>query len=119
MSRSKGLERASIAPCRSWARPDASVRTQRSAYFVPHGATTPLGYVARVELENFSPSGVTYINLADTHPQLRRFWGGFFDGAYGYFVKTGQRGAVARCCALWLCSMRATSMACVRSAPSS
>jgi len=59
----------------------------RYGYFVPHHNNSDFfGKVARVDLANFSPSGVTVLNLADIDPYLKGFAGGFTDGRYGYFV---------------------------------
>jgi hypothetical protein len=55
-------------------------------YFMPHYNGVRHGYIARVSLSDFSSSGVSYINLADTNTNLRGFFGGFTDGSFGYFV---------------------------------
>jgi hypothetical protein len=55
------------------------------AYFVPSGMNA-YGYVARVSLSDFSSSGVSFLNLADTNTNLKGFYGGFTDGNFGYFV---------------------------------
>ncbi|HSQ26594.1 MAG TPA: hypothetical protein VLM80_05670, partial [Anaerolineales bacterium] len=44
------------------------------------------GKVARVDLQNFSPQGVSWINISAYDPTLRGFWGGFSDGRFGYLV---------------------------------
>jgi hypothetical protein len=50
------------------------------------------GKVARVDLNNFTPSGVSILDLTLTDLDLRGFVGGFAAGKYGYFVpyKNGQ-----------------------------
>jgi hypothetical protein len=55
------------------------------AYLVPNydGGS---GVVARVDLDNYTASGVTMLNLASVNPALTGFYGGFTDGIYGYFV---------------------------------
>ena len=55
------------------------------AYFVPSGMNA-YGYVARVSLSDFSSSGVSFLNLADTNTNLKGFYGGFTDGTFAYFV---------------------------------
>jgi hypothetical protein len=44
------------------------------------------GKVARVDLQNFTASGVTALDLAAVDADLAGFNGGFTDGRYGYFV---------------------------------
>ena len=56
------------------------------AYFVPNNNGAPSGYVARVSLSDFSKSGVSYLNLAETNSNLKTFGGGFSDGTFGYFA---------------------------------
>jgi len=55
-------------------------------YFAPYqiSATTYIGKVARVKLQDFST--VTVLNLASYDVELKGFYGGFIDGKYGYFV---------------------------------
>jgi len=72
----------------------------RYGYFVPnYSATTYMGKVARVDLQNFST--VAVLNLASYDIDLKGFSGGFTDGRYGYFVpyminSTTYSGKVAR-----------------------
>ncbi|MDD1713437.1 MAG: hypothetical protein LUQ69_09765 [Methanoregulaceae archaeon] len=58
----------------------------RYAYFVPYYRGYYHGVVARVDLANFSASGVTWLNLGDVDSDLAGFSGGFTDGRYGYFI---------------------------------
>ncbi len=62
----------------------------RYGYFVPWssgGAGGQHGWLARVDLQNFTTSGVADQNLADTNANLVGFFGGgFTDGRYGYLV---------------------------------
>lgn len=39
-----------------------------------------------MDLQNFTTSGVTALDLTTVDPELRGFAGGFTDGRYGYFV---------------------------------
>jgi hypothetical protein len=57
-------------------------------HLVPHLHTgaTPHGTLTRVDLRNFTVSGVTWIDLMATDPNLKGFYGGFTDGRYGYLV---------------------------------
>lgn len=68
-------------------------------YFVPDTGGTS-GKVARVDLANFTPEGVAWIDLSAYDATLTGFWGGFSDGRYGYFVPNwhpgGPLGNVAR-----------------------
>ena len=71
----------------------------RYGYFVPYYNGDYSGKVARVDLQNFTPGGVTILNLAGADPSLRGFQGGFTDGRYGYFIpfyNGGFSGKVAR-----------------------
>lgn len=58
----------------------------RFGYFVPNFNGTRFGKVPRVDLLNFSASGVTVRDLTLTDPDLKGFWGGLTDGRYGCFV---------------------------------
>ncbi len=73
----------------------------RYGYFVPfyiNGAFS--GKVARADLQNFTTSGVSWLDMASTDAGLTGFFGGFTDGRYGYFVpnsvNSGWSGKVAR-----------------------
>ena len=62
-------------------------------YFVPYvsnGVYT--GMVARVDLHNFAPGGVTTLDLAVADSGLKGFQGGFTDGRYAYFVPYANAG---------------------------
>ena len=58
----------------------------RYGYFVPYYHGYYHGVVARVDLVNFTPSGVTWLNLGDVDGDLAGFTSGFTDGRYAYFV---------------------------------
>ena len=45
-----------------------------------------------MSLADFSSSGVTYLNLADTNANFKGFIGGFTDGTYAYFVPHNNGG---------------------------
>ena len=73
----------------------------RFGYFVP--SYTSSGYsgrVARVDLQNFTLSGVAALDLAMVDSGLVGFKGGFTDGRFGYFVPSsnspGYSGKLAR-----------------------
>ena len=57
------------------------------------------GKAARVDLNNFTASGVAAMNFGAIDPNLVGFWGGFSDGRWGYFVPNNNgspSGKVAR-----------------------
>ncbi len=58
----------------------------RYGYFVPYNNGAAFGKVARVDLQNFTTSGVSVFDLATIDTTLKGFAGGFSDGRYGYFV---------------------------------
>jgi hypothetical protein len=59
----------------------------RYGYFVPYQNNSGIsGKVARVDLKNFTTSGVTVLDLAAINSALKGFAGGFTDGNYGYFL---------------------------------
>ena len=58
----------------------------RYGYFVPYSNGSYSGKVARVDLQNFTAGGVSWLDLAAVDSGLKGFWGGFTDGRYGYFV---------------------------------
>jgi len=71
----------------------------RYGYFVPtYNGSSISGKVARVDLQNFTASGVEALDLGALDPLLKGFMGGFSDGRYGYFVPNanGSYGKVAR-----------------------
>ncbi|EOD17451.1 hypothetical protein EMIHUDRAFT_102676 [Emiliania huxleyi CCMP1516] len=74
--------------------------TDAHAYYVPFYNGAYSGYAARVNLSDFSSSGVEYFNLADTNPNLKGFFGGFATDAHAYYVPTlndgGRSGYAAR-----------------------
>jgi hypothetical protein len=58
----------------------------RYGYFVPYlNVGTYSGKVGRLDLQNFSTSGVTSLDLTVVDRELWGFNGGFTDGRYGYF----------------------------------
>jgi len=68
-------------------------------YFVPRYNGAAHGNVARVDLTDFSTSGVSFLDLSTVNANLKGFHGGFTDGTYGYFVpyyNGAQHGNVAR-----------------------
>ncbi len=73
----------------------------RYGYLVPfHNGDSHFGVVARLDLNDFTSSGVTYLDLSTVNAGLKGFHGGFTDGRYGYFVPfyngTQYSGLVAR-----------------------
>jgi hypothetical protein len=72
----------------------------RYGYFVPNYNGSLSGVVARVDLQNFTPSGVTVLDLPAVESGLEGFIGGFTDGRYAYFVpyqnNAGFTGKLAR-----------------------
>jgi len=56
------------------------------AYFVPSSNGAYHGNVARVDLTDFSASGVSYLDLTTVDANLKGFAGGFSDGTHGYLV---------------------------------
>ena len=71
------------------------------AYLVPYakGVGDYHGYVARISLTDFSPTGVSYLNLADGNTALVGYRGGFAAGGHAWFVPYGGdplHGLVAR-----------------------
>ena len=53
------------------------------------------GKIARVNLANFTPDGVTVLDLATIDPALKGFQGGFTDGRYAWIAPAivGSKGA--------------------------
>ena len=72
----------------------------RYAYLVPYYNGTYYGKLTRVDLNNFSVSGVSVINVALQDSDLKGFVGGFTDGKFGYLVPNqnviGIHGKVVR-----------------------
>jgi len=72
----------------------------RYAYLVPYYNGTYYGKLTRVDLNNFSVSGVSVINVALQDSDLKGFVGGFTDGKFGYLVPSqnviGIHGKVVR-----------------------
>ena len=71
----------------------------RYAYLVPNinGYIVYHGIVTRVDLTNFTTSGVSYLDLSTVDTNAKGFSGGFTDGQYAYFVPyVGISGNIAR-----------------------
>jgi hypothetical protein len=74
----------------------------RYGYLVPfqNAAAGKHGRVMRIDLQNFTTSGVTALNLQSIDPALAGFYGGFTDGRYGYLVpyinNTARHGRLVR-----------------------
>lgn len=63
----------------------------RYGYLVPgHNGTSWFGTIVRVDLRDFSVSGVTVLDLTTVSSDLRGFFGGFADARYGYFIAMGD-----------------------------
>ena len=65
----------------------------RYGYFVPNYNGSESGKIGRVDLQNFTPAGVTWLDLAAVDSGLKSFYGGFTDGRYGYFVPHKNNGS--------------------------
>ncbi len=71
-------------------------------YLVPYAnaPNTYLGKIVRIDLQNFSPDGVTILDLTTVDPNLKGFFGGFSDGHFGYLTPhyngSGWSGKIAR-----------------------
>jgi len=66
----------------------------RYGYLVPYNNGAPHGNLVRIDLANFSTSGVSGINLAVVDPALVSFNGGFTDGRYAWLAPhTGTKAA--------------------------
>lgn len=65
----------------------------RYAYFAPDNNGAPSGVVARVDLNNFSATGVSLFDFAAVDSGLSGFWGGFSDGRFGYFAPSNNGSA--------------------------
>lgn len=71
----------------------------RYGYFVPYyNGTSYHGKVARLDLKNFSTTGVRVLDLSAIDINLIGFIGGFTDGRYAYFAPSnnGTQGKIAR-----------------------
>jgi hypothetical protein len=64
-------------------------------YLAPYGpyGTGPHGIFTRVNLQDFTNSGVSYLNVAVNNSSAKGFWGAFTDGQYGYLVPYNNGGA--------------------------
>ena len=58
----------------------------RYAYLVPRGPGNGSGKTVRVDLTDFSASGVQVLDLTTVDPALKGFEGGFADTKFAYFV---------------------------------
>ena len=58
----------------------------RYGYLVPGYNTTQHGNLVRVDLQNFSTSGVANVDVGAVNGAYKGFSGGFTDGRYGYLV---------------------------------
>jgi hypothetical protein len=68
----------------------------RYGYLVPFAQPAQFGKVARVDLQNFTSSGVSVLDLTTVNPALKGFFGGFTDGRYAYFVPGDGNSVMAR-----------------------
>jgi hypothetical protein len=68
----------------------------RYGYFVPGVSEN----IARVDLQNFTPAGVSWLNMTALDSSLTGFIGSFTDGRYAYlapfYANGAYSGAVAR-----------------------
>jgi hypothetical protein len=68
----------------------------RYGYFVPfYNGTAIFGLVARIDLQNFTTSGVTFLDLTAVNANAKGYAGGFTDGRYGYFVPYTYNGSLS------------------------
>jgi hypothetical protein len=68
----------------------------RYGYLTPHAnASGQQGNIVRVDLQDFSQSGVSTLNLTTINSSLRGFYGGFTDGRFGYFVPYSTNGSTS------------------------
>lgn len=67
-------------------------------YLVSHryapSATPAHGNLTRIDLQNFTTTGVTWIDMTATNPDLKGYQGGFMDGRYGYLAPGDYGSAV-------------------------
>jgi len=71
----------------------------RYAYLVPNSNGVQHGNFVRVDLQNFTTSGVSGIDLSAVNVAYKGFASGFTDGRYGYLVpnfNTAQHGILVR-----------------------
>jgi hypothetical protein len=64
----------------------------RYGYFVPRYSGSPgwNGLAVRVDLQNYTTSGTTILDLTSVNSNLNGFRGGFTDGKYAYFCPYGN-----------------------------
>lgn len=56
-------------------------------YLVPNTNNSgTFGKLTRIDIQNFTVSGVTVLDLTSTHADLKGFRGGYTDGRYGFIV---------------------------------
>ena len=67
----------------------------RYAYLVPNYNTNLHGIFTRIEINNFTTSGVTYLKVDIANTNAVYFLGGFTDGRYAYLVPSSN--ATAAC----------------------
>ena len=58
----------------------------RYGYLVPYYNTSWFGILVRVDLEDFTTTGVTSFDLTTINAAYKGYYGGFTDGRYGYLV---------------------------------
>ncbi|MBX7244833.1 MAG: hypothetical protein K1X53_05005 [Candidatus Sumerlaeaceae bacterium] len=58
----------------------------RYGYLVPNNNGAYSGKIARIDLNNFSTTGVTSLDLTQVDSECKGYVGGFGEGQYGYFV---------------------------------
>ena len=58
----------------------------RYGYLIPYTTGARQGVLTRVDLQNFSTSGVSYLDVSTSNANAKGFIGGFTDGRYGYLV---------------------------------
>ena len=65
-------------------------------YFVPNAISQDVlsGKLARIDLNNFNTTGVSFIDLTLTDASLNGFQGGFYDGKYGYCVPNTETSGI-------------------------
>lgn len=72
----------------------------RYGYFAPNWSSSYHGKIVRVDLQNFTTGGVSWLDLATVNSGLVGFAGGFTDGRFGYFVPdfngTNRHGKIVR-----------------------
>ena len=58
----------------------------RYGYLVPYNGGTGTPILTRIDFQNFTASGVTYLNVSTNNANAKGFIGGFINGRYGYLV---------------------------------